>query len=76
MHPNQKSQNARTVRIAAQNNVKIKIAGSDFHHKNCDHEALAALRTRYLPKDSFQLAKILKENDYILEIGEDSLVLP
>lgn len=76
MHPNQKSQNARMVRIAAQNNVKIKIAGSDFHHKNCDHEALAAIRTKFIPKDSFELASILKSGDYILEIGEDSLVLP
>lgn len=76
MHPHHNSKNARMVRIAAQNNVKIKTAGSDFHHKNCDHEALAAIRTKVLPNDSFELASILKSNDYIIEIGEDSLVLP
>ena len=51
-------------------------AGSDFHHKNLGHEAVSAIRTKDLPKDSYELAKILKSGDYALEIGEDAIVLP
>ncbi|MBO5060745.1 MAG: PHP domain-containing protein [Clostridia bacterium] len=64
------------VKAAKQNNVDITIAGSDFHHPNTGNEGAAALRTKALPKDSFELTKILKNRDYILEIGENAIVLP
>ena len=56
--------------------MNIKTAGSDFHHKGKGHEGVSALRTKTLPKDSFELAKILKSGDYLFEIGGDSIVLP
>ena len=76
LHPGHNSQVGRAVRIADRANLTVKTIGSDFHHKNVDHEAVSALRTKYLPKDSFELANILKSGDYIFEIGESSLIIP
>ena len=76
MHPGHNSRVGLAVRYAAENNLSVKIAGSDFHHKNLGHEAVSALRTKTLPENSFELSAILKSGDYILEIGENSLVLP
>lgn len=76
MHPGHNSRIGFSARFAKENNIKIKTAGSDFHHRDRSHEAVSALRTKLLPKDSFELAKILKSGDYLFEIGEDSIVLP
>lgn len=76
MHPGHNSGVGFSCRYAKENSVKIKTAGSDFHHKDRNHEAVSALRTRVLPEDSFGLAEILKSGDYVFEIGEDSIVLP
>ena len=76
LHPGHNGQVGRAVRIADKANLKVTTIGSDFHHKNRDHEAVSALRTRFLPKDSFQLVEILKSGDYIFEIGENALILP
>lgn len=76
MHPGQNSRVGFAARFAKENNIKIRTAGSDFHHRDQNHEAVAALRTRTLPKDSFELAEILKSGDYLFEIGETSIVLP
>lgn len=76
MHPGHNSRIGIAIRYAAENNMVVKTAGSDFHHKDMGHEAVAALRTKTLPETSFDIAKILRSGDYILEIGESSLVLP
>lgn len=76
MHPGHNSRIGIASKFAKRNHIKIKTAGSDFHHVNMDHECVSALRTKHLPKDSFELAQILKSGDYILEIGNDSLILP
>ena len=56
--------------------MEIITGGSDFHHPDLKHEGLSAMRTRCLPEDSFGLAEILKEKDYILELGRGILILP
>ena len=76
MHPGHNSRIGLAVRYAAENNLKITTAGSDFHHPDRGHEAVSALRTKVLPKDSFHLAEILKSGDYVFEIGENAIVLP
>lgn len=75
MHPGHNSPIGFAIRKAYENN-KIITVGSDFHHKNKGHEAVSALRTKILPETSFELARILKSGDYILELGENSIVLP
>ena len=76
MHPNHNSRVGIAVRYAAENDLKITVAGSDFHHPNCGHEGVSALRTKVLPRDSFHLAEILKSGDYVFEIGENAIMLP
>ena len=76
MHPGHNSNVGFACRFAKENNIKIRTAGSDFHHINRSHEGVSALRTRVLPKDSFHLAEILKKGDYLFEIGETAIVLP
>lgn len=76
MHPGHNSAVGIACRYAKENGFKIKTAGSDFHHKNRGHEEMSALRTKVLPKDSFEIADILKSGDYLFEIGGNSLILP
>lgn len=75
-HPHHDSKIGPTALYAWENNMEIITGGSDFHHPNLKHEGLSAMRTRCLPEDSFGLAEILKEKDYILELGRGILVLP
>ncbi len=64
------------VKSAKDNNIGITVCGSDFHHPGTGNEGVSALRTRILPKNSFDLVKILKSRDYVMEIGENAIVLP
>ena len=74
MHPWFNPLPSKTVQYTYENNLKIKTAGSDFHAP--DHVACSALRSKFIPKDAFELAKLLKSGDYVLEIGENAIVLP
>lgn len=64
------------VKYAKEHKFPITIAGSDFHNLNKSHEGVSALRTKILPEDSFALAKLLRDGDYVFEIGGDAIVLP
>ncbi|MBS7298672.1 MAG: PHP domain-containing protein [Eubacteriales bacterium] len=76
MHPGHNSRVGIAARYAKEQNFKIQIAGSDFHHPDQGHEAVSALRTKVMPKTSFDIAKILRSGDYIFEIGENTILLP
>lgn len=75
MHPNHNSRVGLASKFAADNGLSIITSGSDFHHPNSNHEGVSALRTRLLPKDSFELAEILKSGDYLMEVSGNSLIL-
>ena len=76
MHPGHNAASGLTSLYAKENGLSIITAGSDFHHPNKNHEGLAALRTNILPNDSFELAKILKEQNYLLEISRNNIIIP
>lgn len=76
MHPSHNSKIGIASLYAKENHISVVTAGSDFHHPQRNHEGLAAMRTAYLPKDSFELAKILKSRDYLLEIGRNNIIIP
>ena len=76
MHPGHNSRIGLACRYANENPDFIVTAGSDFHHLNKGHEGLCALRTKEVPNDTFELVSVLKSRDYVLEIGEDSIILP
>jgi hypothetical protein len=75
MHPHHNSRVGLAAKFAKENGFDIITSGTDFHHPNCNHEGVSALRTRVLPKDSFDLAEILKNGDYLLEVSGTSLIL-
>lgn len=74
MHPGHNSRVAQAAKLAASTESFVKTVGTDFHHAT--HEGLCALRVRELPKDSFDLASILRAGDYVFEIGGDTIILP
>lgn len=76
MHPGHNSRIGLAALYANENKVPIITAGSDFHHPNLNHEGLSALRTATLPEDSFGLAKLLQRQDYVLELGRGTIILP
>ncbi len=76
MHPGHNAASGLTSRFAKENGLSLITAGSDFHHPNKKHEGVAALRSKDLPNDSFELAKILKEQDYLLEISRNNIIIP
>lgn len=76
MHPGHNARIGLASKHAKNNAMKITTIGSDFHHKNVGHEGVAALRTKILPNDSYELAEILKSGDYIFDIADNEIILP
>lgn len=73
LHPEHNSRVGIAARYAAENNMKITICGSDFHDE--PSYGLAALRTKTLPKDSFELAAVLKTCDFLFDFS-GNIVIP
>ncbi|MBQ7653491.1 MAG: PHP domain-containing protein [Clostridia bacterium] len=71
MHPGHNAQISLAVRHADKTG-KIFTAGTDFHHEN--HEGCAAVRFKSLPKDEIDLSKMLKENNFLIEIEKRILI--
>lgn len=76
LHPNHNSRIGLVSRYAADSGMRLMTAGSDFHHKGLGHEGLAALLSKTLPIDSFELAHLLSERDYLFSLGAGELLLP
>ena len=76
MHPGQNSAIGLAVKYAAENKFAVTTAGTDFHYFSEHHQGLSALRTSVLPQDSFELADVLRQGDYLFEIGGAAIVLP
>ena len=76
MHSGHNSAIGFAVQYAAENDFTITTAGTDFHSCSEHHQGLSALRTAILPHDSFELADILRQGDYVFEIGGKVIVLP
>lgn len=74
LHPGHNSRVGAATKYAYENALSVKLAGSDCHHPG--HQALAAMRVKQMPEDSFALARVLKSKDYIFQIGSGSVWLP
>ena len=72
MHPGHNSR----IGIAAKENPNLIVTcGSDFHHPNRQHEGVAAMRAPYLPQDSWDVAKLMRSREFLIEIGRKHIVL-
>ena len=76
MHPGQRSRNAVANLYAKKKGFGIRLVASDFHFLRGREVAVSAIRTKTMPKDSFDVARILKSGDYIGEVGNQALILP
>ena len=74
MHPSHNSRVAQAAKLAASIPGCVKTVGTDFHHAG--HQGLCALRVKEMPRDSFDLAAVLRSGDYVFEIGGDNIILP
>lgn len=75
MHPGQNSRvGIASVQVKDHPDL-IVTGGSDFHHLNRSHEGVAAMRAPYLPQDSWDVARLMKSRDYLLEIGRNHIIL-
>ena len=66
VHQNHNSRVAVAAKYAAAEG-KIMTVGSDYHHPGFD--GISATRTKVLPKDEAELISIIKNDDFIIEIG-------
>ncbi|MBR0348667.1 MAG: PHP domain-containing protein [Clostridia bacterium] len=66
VHQNHNSRVAVAAKYAAAEG-KIMTVGSDYHHPG--FEGISATRTKTLPKDESELISIIKNEDFIMEIG-------
>lgn len=53
---------------------KMRTIGNDVHQDT--HEGLTATLLRRIPEDSFDFAKILQENDFLMAISDDIVLSP
>ncbi len=73
LHPGHNSRVGLAARYFCEHGLKIPIIGSDFHHEK--HYVGGLLLTKTLPRDSFELAEILKSRDYLFDIS-GNVVIP
>ena len=76
MHPGQRSRNAVANYYAKKKGIGIRLVASDFHFLRGRDVAVSAIRTKTMPRDSFEIAKILRSGDFIGEVGNQALILP
>lgn len=76
LHPNHNSRNGITSFVVKEQGFSIVTAGSDFHHPDQGHEGLASLRSAVLPSDSFELARVIREGNYLLELAGERIIFP
>lgn len=73
MRPDKNSRIGLAANYAAANNCNIIIGGSDAHSE-CDVCTVSVL-SKTLPNNSFELAAMLRSQDYLLEI-EGNIIIP
>ena len=76
LHSGQFGRIGLTALMALEHDVKIITAGSDVHSTKGEGLGVSAIRVNKVPEDSFGLAKVLRDGDYVLEIGRNHIVLP
>lgn len=72
MHIHHNSRISKAAQCAKELN-KLKLCGTDLHYPY--QIGTSYVRTKYLPENSFDLAKLIKSQDMILQVS-DSIVIP
>ncbi len=67
VHPHHNSRNGLAAKFANENGL-IATCGNDFHHLG--HECLCGILTEKPLKNSFDVAEVLKNREFIMSVGE------
>ncbi len=71
MHPGHNSKVAAAAKYAKENNFIIT-GGTDFHHLG--HQGMCFIKTKEKPRDSFDLARIIKTRDYVFDVWGNTII--
>ncbi len=74
--PDKNNRNSVCAEYVKEKNIEICTCGSDFHHDKPYYPAPVLMLSKKLPNDSFELAKIIKENDNIFLLGDNHIIIP
>lgn len=72
MHPGHNSRVGLAARYAKLHEMPIIVCGSDFHDE--PNYGMVCMRSKTLPKDSYELADILKSRDYLFEMSGNIII--
>ena len=75
-HPNHNSRNSISAMYAKENGIDICVGGSDFHEDGRYNSAALLMLSKRVPKDSFDLAKLIRSKDYLFLLGNNHIVIP
>ena len=75
LHPNHNSRVGMAAVLTKEHPHLIAIAGSDFHHPDLGQEGMSAARFAELPEDTFALAKVLREQNFLMETGRERILM-
>lgn len=77
MHPNHNSRNATASKWAKNEGLCVITAGSDFHHyAPFPGQGLSAILTKECPENSYDIVKVLRSKDYLLQISQNNIIIP
>ncbi len=71
VHPNHNGRVAVAAKYAGEHG-KIMTVGTDYHHPG--HHGISATRTSVLPENTAELIKIIKSDDFVMDIGGKILI--
>ncbi len=71
VHPNHNSRVAVAAKYAREHG-KLMTVGTDYHHPG--HHGISATRTAVLPENTKELIKVIKDEEYIIDIGGRILI--
>ncbi len=74
MHSGHNGRNAKTIKRAKEDNLKVLTIGSDYHHEG--GAGICAIRTKKPIKDTYELSDVLRKGDYVFDIYNDVIILP
>ena len=73
MHPHHNARIGIAAQFAKAHPHLIATCGTDFHHEG--HQGLGGILTKTLPRDSFELANLLKSKDFLFSVA-GGIVIP
>ena len=75
-HPSHNGRNSSSAAYAKEKGFEICTGGTDFHHDRPYYAATVLTLSKTVPETSFELARLLREKDYVFLLGGNHIVIP